>query len=214
MKKFLLIALIVALAVPAFAIDKNGLLGLGAKAFYWVPMGDFGNAYDGSFGGGAKVSYGLADQMEAFGEFWYGAASFNEDFWGDNAPEDVDTTYYLTTFQIGARFNFSPYSEFDPYIQAAGGYYTWQYYTVTDDGGQWGDASDDKFGINLRAGAEYFFQPNMSLDIGVDYNSIFNVTVPVKDWIDDSDHSQGWNWLYEEQTVSAITAGLGVNIYF
>lgn len=214
MKKFLLIALILALTIPAAAIDRHGLLGIGVKGFYWIPLGDFGNAYNGSFGGGARVSYGIGPQMEIFGEGWYGHATFDEDYWTeyqDYDPQDDPNEYYLTTFQFGARYTLMPYSEFDPYLQAAAGYYTWHFYRETETGGEWGSASESKFGINLRAGGEYFIKPNMSLDFGVDWISIFDVEVAKLVM----DHDSGtFRYVEATETVNIVAPGIGLNLYF
>jgi len=215
MKKLLLIALVLALLTPALAIDKHGLLTIGGRVFYWLPQGDFGNAYTGSMGFGAKVGYGLSSNMEIFGEAWYGMAGFDEDFWGDQFEGD-GKNYYLVTFVAGGRLNLSPYSPFDPYIQVGAGYYNWAYTEVDDDAGTYtyGEASDQKFGINVRGGGEFFTSNQMSVDVGVEWNSIFGVTVPIKDWNDPDDHSQGWEWNEENQTVNILAFGIGVNLYF
>jgi opacity protein-like surface antigen len=218
-RKLLPLLLVLALIMPATALNKDGLLSIGGRVFYWMPMGDFGNAYTSSVGFGAKVGYGLAENFEFLGEAWYGMAGFNEDFWGDTFDNQGDTNYYLVTFQLGGRLNLSPYSPFDPYIQAGAGYYSWASTTATgnDQGGTdytYHTASDDKFGINLRAGGEFFTSNEMSVDVGVEWNSIFGVTVPVKDWHNPDDHSEGWDYSTEEQTVNVLSFGIGLNLYF
>ncbi len=214
MKKLLLIALVLALLTPAMAIDKHGLLSAGARIFYWMPQGDFGNAYTSSLGFGGRVGYGIASNFEIFGEGWYGMAGFNEDYWGDTFESDTKD-YYLVTVAFGGRFNLSPYSPFDPYIQAGAGYYNWAYVDADDNTTTVGTKlSEDKFGINLRAGFEFFSSNQMSIDVGVGWNSIFGVTVPVKDYHNDDDHTQGWDYGEESQTVNILTFGAGVNLYF
>jgi len=215
-KKLLPLLLVLALIMPATALNKDGLLSIGGRVFYWLPMGDFANAYTSSVGFGAKVGYGLAENFEFLGEAWYGMAGFNEDFWGDTNLGDEDTTYYLVTFQLGGRLNLSPYSPFDPYVQVGAGYYSWAYTKVDNEAGTYtyGDASVDKFGINLRAGGEFFTSNQMSVDVGLEWNSIFGVTVPIKDWHDPDDHSQGWDYDTEDQTVNILTFGIGLNLYF
>jgi hypothetical protein len=54
----------------------------------------------------------------------------------------------------------------------------------------------------------------MSVDVGVEWNSIFGVTVPVKDWHNPDDHSEGWDYSTEEQTVNVLSFGIGLNLYF
>ncbi|HDR06858.1 MAG TPA: hypothetical protein ENN88_04410 [Candidatus Coatesbacteria bacterium] len=218
MKKLLPLLLILALVMPATAINKDGLLSIGGRVFYWLPMDDFANAYTSSVGFGAKVGYGVAENFEILGEAWYGLAGFNEDYWGDTF-EGTERDYYLVTFQLGGRLNLSPYSPFDPYVQVGAGYYSWAYTEVTEnDQGEkqytYGSAvSDDKFGINLRAGGEFFTSNNMSVDVGLEWNSIFGVNVPVRERVPIED---GFYYRYdtEEQTVNILTFGIGLNLYF
>jgi len=227
MKKLLLIALVLALLTPALAIDKHGLLSVGGRIFYWLPQGNFGEAYDSSLGFGAKVGYGISSQLEVVGEAWYGMASFNEHFWGldyaDNNFEDA--TPYLTQFSAGARYNFSPYSPFDPYVQVAAGYYMWAMYKQVwvdeNDNGQEDpgeregrmvtDESTSKFGINARIGGEFFTSNQMSIDVAVGWNSIFGVTVPVPRDTDSDGFYDTWD--EQDETVHILTFGAGFNLY-
>jgi len=191
-KKLLLILLVLALVVPATAINKDGLLSAGARIFYWLPQGNFGEAYDSSIGFGALVGYGIAENFEILGEAWYGMASFNEHYWGLDHWDYEDATPYLMTFQGGARFNFTPYSQFDPYVQLCGGYYMWATYKEvgidTDGDGiideyEYQMVVDDesrKFGINARLGGEFFTTNNMGIDVAVGWNSIFSVNQRIR----------------------------------
>jgi len=228
MKKVLLVMLALALTVPAFAIDKHGLLEAGLRLFYWMPQGNFGEAYDASLGFGAKVGYGLSSNMEIVGEAWYGLADFNESYWGlgdggaEYELEDGDA--YLTQFSAGARFNFTPYSQFDPYAQVTAGYYMWAMYKevgIDEDGD--GDVDyteyrlveDDstrKFGINVRLGGEFFTTNTMSIDVGVGWNSIFSVNVPEPVDTDDDGFYDDFDVV--EETVNILTFSAGANFYF
>ncbi len=224
MKKLLLILLVLALVVPATAINKDGLLSAGIRLFYWLPQGNFGEAYDSSIGFGAKVGYGVAENFEILGEAWYGLASFNEHYWGMEYWDYEDATPYLMTFQAGARFNFSPYSQFDPYVQLAGGYYMWATYKEigldTDGDGEIDDyeyqlvtdESTRKFGINARLGGEFFTSNNMGIDFAVGWNSIFSVNVPQPTDTDGDGFYDDYQTV--EETVNILTFGVGLNFYF
>jgi hypothetical protein len=222
-KKLLPLLLVLALALPATAINKDGLLSAGANIFYWLPMGNFGEAYEPWVGFGAKVGYGLSESFEVLGQAWYGLADFNDKFWGQNYWDD-EATYFLFTFAAGARYNFSPYSQFDPYIQATGGYYMWATYKEvgldTDDDGiidTWQNetvVNEDsrRFGINLKAGGEFFTSNNMAVDVGVDWNSVFDVDVPEPNFDEDGLFDGTYDIVNE--TVNILTFGIGLNLYF
>jgi hypothetical protein len=226
MKKVLLVMLVLALTIPAFAIDKNGLLEAGIRLFYWMPQGNFGEAYDASLGFGAKVGYGVSSNFEIVGEAWYGLADFNENYWGLDYWDYEEATPYLTQFSAGARVNFSPYSQFDPYAQLTAGYYMWAMYKEvgvdTDGDGdvdeyQYQLVEDDstrKFGINARLGGEFFTSKTMSIDVGVGWNSIFSVEVPEPVDVDGDGFYDAGEWNYVEETVNTLTFSAGANFYF
>jgi len=225
-KKLLPLLLVLALVMPVSAINKDGLLSAGARIFYWLPQGNFGEAYDSSIGFGAKVGYGVAENLEILGEAWYGLAQFNEHYWGLDHWDYESATPYLMTFQLGARFNFSPYSQFDPYAQLAGGYYMWAVYKevgIDEDGDgdvdsyQYQLVTDEdtrKFGINARLGGEFFSSNNMSIDVAVEWNSIFSVTVPQPVDVDGDGFYDEGEWDYVEETVNVLSFGAGLNFYF
>jgi len=221
-KKLLPLLLVLALVMPVSAINKDGLLSIGGRIFYWLPQGNFGEAYDSSIGLGVKVGYGLAENIEILGEGWYGLASFNDKYWGQNYEEYnfEDATPYLMTFQLGARLNFSPYSQFDPYAQLAGGYYMWAVYKGEDTNGDGDldtytlstDESTRKFGINARLGGEFFTSNDMGIDVAVEWNSIFGVDVPEPLYDEDGQFTGEYGVVNE--TVNILSFGIGLNLYF
>jgi opacity protein-like surface antigen len=205
-------------------MDKTGLLSAGTDMFYWLPLGSFCEAYQSSIGFGVKVGYGVAESFEFIGEAWYGLAQFNVQYWDPDNRDCGKTDPYLTTIQLGARFNFSPFSQFVPYAQLSGGYYTWAVYKEVgvdtnndgvDDEYRNEVSSDEntrRFGINARLGGEFPISNDMAVDAAVRWTSIFSVKFPLKADADGggSDEDSGTF----EETVNVLTFGVGLNLYF
>lgn len=143
MKKFILLFLAAALAVPAAARDMGDRSGLslGGRAAYLEP--DDSEAGGGELHGGAQVRIGLG---EIFGI--EGSADYRQAEFGNRTLDIYPVQASLLAYIL-------PGKPVSPFILAGAGWY----FTSVRDGD-----TDNRFGPHVGAGLSAFIHPRWSLD--------------------------------------------------
>ncbi len=125
MKRLLLtIMLLISITTLSTAQSK---FGTGINAGIALPNGDFGDVYNLGFGGGASLTYDLAQEWQLLASAGYYRFSFNDDLFNDflksigvNETVDVEAPLSLIPIMVGGRYFFTQ-GEFKPYATAVVG---------------------------------------------------------------------------------------------
>ncbi len=223
MRRYVLLAMILLSVVAVGAVDKTGLFHIGGRAGFWAPQGDFNDAVspDGYVGLSAGIGFAEAWSIVLSGAYDFGGA--NKDFFDsafEEAPEDFDPEYGMWEAHFGLRWNLTPRSRFDPFIEVGAGYFDFPCYKrVDDDGDGYAEYLDTEldpelggaYGAYIAVGGEYFTDSYLSLEFEVAYDAVFNFPVPRR--ITDSEQDLRY-YFYEEQLLHNLDFGIGVNLYF
>lgn len=158
--------LILAFSMNAGAAAPSIYAGVG----YAMPMGDFGDAYNGGIGGTAGVGFLINPKFEVGGRLAYSV-------FGSKANGGPD--FKSLEIMGDGRYIFpkgSSDSKFEPFITAGLGFvnskvsetsYEILGHTYTTGGG-----SNTDFAINFGAGFDYLLSPTMKLFVEARYMSV------------------------------------------
>ncbi|MCX5801768.1 MAG: porin family protein [Candidatus Eisenbacteria bacterium] len=177
MKKFVVLPLILLFfgATAAFAQMEttSSAWVLGLNVGYGLPMGDFGDAYDGGLTAGASVGYmftgkyGLEVGME-----WSKFAA-NDDLVAvleALSGEDVEANFQFMPVMVDFVANFPMSSSVTPYLKGGlGMYFETAEITIADDTES---DSESDFGFNIGGGVKFPISATALIDFGARFHNV------------------------------------------
>lgn len=223
MRRITVVIIVLCLAVAAVAVDKTGLFHLGGRAGFWIPLGDFKDAVTPDGYVGLSLGVGFAEAWSIVLSGFHKFAKANGDFFDsafEEAPEDFEPDFGTWALGFGLRWNLTPRSRFDPFIEVGARYQHFPVYlTIDDDGDGYTERLDTEldpdlggaYGTYLYLGGEFFIDSSLSLEFGVTYEVSFDFPVPRR--ITDEDRELRY-YFYEEKARHSFDLGIGANLYF
>jgi len=170
MKRAMIFAAI-SLLILAFSLNAGAAApSIYAGAGYAIPMGDFGDAYNGGIGGTAGVGFLINPKFEIGGRLAYSVFG-SKVSGGPNfkSLEIMGDGRYI--FPKG-----SSDSKFEPFITAGLGFVNSKIGSTTITIGDYsvtaGGGSSTDFAINFGAGFDYLLSPAMKLFVEARYMSV------------------------------------------
>jgi opacity protein-like surface antigen len=130
--------------------------------YYDPTLGFIGYKFENkvSFSFGAKVKYGLNQNLALMGALHYQGGDAEVKATAGGYSASASEGYHWTGILANVLYTLSPEKRTCPYFTGGGGLY------IPEEG-------DSKPGINAGGGVEYFFQDNLALDAGARFHMIF-----------------------------------------
>jgi outer membrane protein W len=198
MKRFLALltvplALVLFVAPGLAQMEMDGpMWAFGAHAGYALPMGDFGDGYDGAIMAGVTGCYMFTEMYGLeLGADWNKFA-VNDDVkeeWEALDPDFEDLTLQIipVTLDFVATF---PAGDFMPYVKGGLGMYFWT--SKYESGGDSEDTSENDFGINGAVGVKIPVAETTMFNVGAAFHHIMT----------------------EDESTQYFTIGAGVSFLF